>query len=413
MTQKEAPTKGTARRPKKRPLCRDVGGDARSQLLAARLVTHGQAIAARQRVLLADIAEFDQAEAWRGDSAVSMADWLTERCGFSLGTAWQMVRTASRLESLPQLGDALARGQIPLDKAAPLAAVATPETDAELAAGALVWSAKQIRELVAAKRGASDQGEARKFEQRSLRFDDDKCTLRGALTKDDYWVTKRALMARADLGAGESGGSTSGTGGSGLAGEAGLRALVHTPLDQRLADALVALCRGDGGGNSKRIPHTMVIHADVGLLAEGEGTAEITGLGPISRGTAQRLACDAHIIFSVELADGSILDQKRARRSPTSLQRIEIARRDKGCRHPNCSFTEFTEVHHMVPWEEGGETNQSNLITLCGRHHHAVHELGWKMWGDADDIVSFRGPHGHVMKSAPSPTWPRSKPLRR
>jgi hypothetical protein len=161
----------------------------------------------------------------------------------------------------------------------------------------------------------------------------------------------------------------------------------------------------------------VVVHADLGFLTglHPNGGADLAGVGPISPEVARRLACDAKVVFSVEHGDGSILDQKRVRRSPTMAQRIEIARRDKGCRFAGCSFVDFTEVHHMVHWVDGGETNLSNLITLCGRHHRAVHELGWTMKGSADDVVTFEGPHGHRMASAPSPTWRRrgSAPMRR
>ena len=161
----------------------------------------------------------------------------------------------------------------------------------------------------------------------------------------------------------------------------------------------------------------MVVHADLGFLtgSHPDGVADLAGVGPISTEVARRLACDAKVVFSVEHGDGSILDQKRVRRDPTMVQRIEIARRDKGCRFAGCSFVDFTEVHHMVHWVRGGETNLSNLITLCGRHHRAVHELGWTMKGSADEVVTFEGPHGHRMTSAPSPTWHRkgSAPMRR
>jgi hypothetical protein len=166
-----------------------------------------------------------------------------------------------------------------------------------------------------------------------------------------------------------------------------------------------------------RFRPTLVVHADLDLLTgeNPKGIAELAGVGPISREVARRLACDAKVVFSLERRDGSILDQKRLRRSPTRSQRIEIDRRDKGCRFSSCGYSDFTQVHHMLPWVLGGETNLSNLITLCGRHHHAVHELGWSMKGNADGVVTFEGPHGHRMTSAPSPTWRRSgiAPMRR
>jgi hypothetical protein len=155
-----------------------------------------------------------------------------------------------------------------------------------------------------------------------------------------------------------------------------------------------------------------VVHAPLDVLMgqAGDGTAEIQGVGPIVGEMARRLACDASITFSVEQADGSVLDQGRARREPTTAQRIEIARRDKGCRFPGCLFTEFTHVHHLRHWVDGGRTDQANLLTLCGRHHRAVHELGWKLEGDADKVVTFSSPTGRRMTSVPSPTWRRVMP---
>ena len=135
------------------------------------------------------------------------------------------------------------------------------------------------------------------------------------------------------------------------------------------------------------------------------GVAELEGVGPVAGEVARRLACDARVTLSVEGPDGCVLDQGRARREPTTAQRIEIARRDKGCRVPGCPYCEFTDVHHMQHWINGGQTNLDNLITLCGRHHNAVHELGWSMRGDANGEVTFVTPTGQTLVSVPSPTW--------
>ena len=127
-------------------------------------------------------------------------------------------------------------------------------------------------------------------------------------------------------------------------------------------------------------------------MAEVAAVAEIEGVGPIPAEVARRLACDAHVVLSVESPDGSILDQGRVRRHPTVAQRIEIARRDKGCRFPGCTFTEFTDVHHIRHWVHGGATDLDNLVTLCGRHHRAVHELGWVMKGNANAVRVLHEP---------------------
>jgi Domain of unknown function (DUF222) len=413
-------------RTRRRPPCRNFGADPRSAELATRMLTSGRALATLQHDFLTDVAEFDAAEAWRGDGAVSMAAWLTERLGVSGATARMWAQTAARLTELPELAATLGSGDASLDLVAPLAAMATPETDAKLAARATAGglSVKQARELAAAHRGVTDEAEARRFEHRSFRFNDTNLTLWAAMTKDDYATTKALLMAGVSLDGSEASGTGPGAdSGPGDVTLTGAQPNGYVPFNQRLYDSFMDVISGGRSttkGNWYR--PTMVVHADLGYLVgsdwdegfsasdvpngEGGACAVIQGIGPISAQVARRLACDAGIVFSVEGHDGCILDQKRARRSPTEAQRREIARRDKGCRFPGCSFTDFTQVHHVKLWTNGGETNQDNLLTLCGRHHRAVHELGWRVTGHCDELVTFTGPHGHSMTSGPSPTWP-------
>ena len=156
------------------------------------------------------------------------------------------------------------------------------------------------------------------------------------------------------------------------------------------------------------------MHAPLELLVgcSDDAVAEIAGVGPVPAEVVRRLACDANVDLAVEDPEGTILNQGRARRDPTPVQRVEIDRRDKGCRFSGCSYTEFTNVHHIVHWVDGGLTNLDNLVTLCGRHHRAVHELGWAMSGDADSVLTFTSPHGRSMRSAPSPTWRQSAVVR-
>jgi hypothetical protein len=136
-------------------------------------------------------------------------------------------------------------------------------------------------------------------------------------------------------------------------------------------------------------------------------------VGPISAEIVRRLACDASHTVSLEGSDGTILDQFPWKRSPSVAQRIEIARRDGGCRFPGCGYGLITNVHHLKHWINGGPTVLSNLITLCPAHHSRVHELGWKMSGDANELVTFSGPHGRQSISSPSPAWRRSLPVRK
>jgi hypothetical protein len=349
------------------------------------------------------------------------------------------------LQSLPKISDALSQGKLSFDQIKPLVEVAKPDSDAKLAEEATHWSAKQVRELAKAHRNQTEEEAAGAYRRRSLRFNDARRSFAGCLPDDQYAIVKGRLTNLASSKVGD-----------------------HTPFDQRMSDALYGLCSagarnsekpgatrrgvvatddgrtvsanskqarstgdsngaaptgsGSGSRRTARDPSdivddaiekatrpTVVVHADLSFLAGGEGDAELDLLGPIAREVANRLACDAHIILSADNAEGHSIQQGGARRSPTPQQRIEIRRRDKGCRFPGCTFTQFTDVHHVIPWPAGGPTDIWNLTTLCDAHHRSVHELGWKMSGDANQELTFKSPTGRITTSVPSPTFTRGR----
>jgi len=73
---------------------------------------------------------------------------------------------------------------------------------------------------------------------------------------------------------------------------------------------------------------------------------------------------------------GQALDVGRATRViPDGLRRA-IAARDRGC--ARCGRpASWYEVHHVVPWENGGPTSLSNCCMLCRSCHRLVHHGGW------------------------------------
>jgi hypothetical protein len=361
---------------------------------------HHRAISAHQSQLLEAVAELDQRRAWRVDGATSMVAWLVQRCSVSAATAREWVTAAAKLPSLPNIADALSRGKLSFDQVKPLVEVAKPETDATLAEQATHWSAKQVRELALAARDQSEERSTGFYARRFVRFDDRRRTLTGTLPEDQYAVVKSSLVARASR-----------------------RRRDRTPFDQRMADALVSVCRADAtasgtkpgaapetargaaqAGGLRRNRPTVVVHADMSFLAGGEGGAELDVLGPLSREVARRLACDAKVLVSADGSDGRSLNLGRTRRDPSDAQRLEIRRRDKGCRFPGCTHTEFTDVHHVRHWVDGGLTDLDNLVELCDQHHRCVHEMGWKISGDANVELIFQSPTGRRSASTPSPT---------
>jgi hypothetical protein len=151
----------------------------------------------------------------------------------------------------------------------------------------------------------------------------------------------------------------------------------------------------------------VVVHTDLEYLRSGEGSAEIVRLGLLSQETVQRIACEADVIVAVDDDVGHTMFEGRRRRYPSDAQRREVWRRDRHCRFPGCPNALFTQVHHIVPWNQGGPTDLPNLALLCNHHHHRVHEGAWQVGGDANGELTFVGPSGRHMTSLPSELWIR------
>jgi hypothetical protein len=390
-----------------RPLSRDYGGDPRSAELAESIARHQCVISEHEGAMLRDIAEFDRTEAWRGDGSLSMRDWLIARCHVGRARARTLVESAAKVKELPALAGALSNGRLTLDVFVPLAAVATPETDADLAEASEHWTPRQARQLASEVKGATDADAAAQFRRRFVRFDDERRLIWAQLTKDTYAVVKSAVLSRARRHDHPSSQDPD-----------------YVPFESRCADALIQICLEQGrrqrptrGADPEEAPvhggarTTMIVHTDLDrlLYGDGYGHASIEGAGPISAEVVRRLACNAHITLSFDAPDGTVLDQKQLERDPTEAQRIEIRRRDKGCRFPGCGCKNVTDVHHVVWASKQGPTVMSNLLTLCVGHHSRVHELGWKLDGDAQAKVRFISPQGRVFVSTPSPTWRRPR----
>ena len=54
----------------------------------------------------------------------------------------------------------------------------------------------------------------------------------------------------------------------------------------------------------------------------------------------------------------------------------QVAARDGGCRFPGCDRNvRHCDAHHIQCWRRHGTTEYANLVLLCSRHHHYVHQL--------------------------------------
>ncbi|HWM58117.1 MAG TPA: DUF222 domain-containing protein [Pseudonocardia sp.] len=172
------------------------------------------------------------------------------------------------------------------------------------------------------------------------------------------------------------------------------------PLGQRQADAMAEVFgyvadHADtdllpaAGGNR---PHVNV-HIRLEDL-ENRARAACLDFGGIATPAALRaLCCDACVIPIVLDGSGQPLDVGRKTRTVPDGLRRAVAARDRGCAHPGCSRgPSWCQIHHIIPWERGGDTTLANLVMLCTVHHREIHSSGWAVHLDADGMPEFFPP---------------------
>jgi hypothetical protein len=84
------------------------------------------------------------------------------------------------------------------------------------------------------------------------------------------------------------------------------------------------------------------------------------------------LACDAGIIPAVMNGTSEVLDLGRSTRCFTKTQRTAAKLRDgKTCTWPgSCNVPiRYCQLHHLIFWILGGNTDHKNSAHLCSFHH--------------------------------------------
>ncbi|MCZ2806439.1 DUF222 domain-containing protein [Modestobacter sp. VKM Ac-2983] len=150
---------------------------------------------------------------------------------------------------------------------------------------------------------------------------------------------------------------------------------------QQDADAFVQLCDNQLAAGNLPVLRTVKPHVVVGIDLEdlvdpatGAGAGEMGFGATISAARARYLACDGSISRIVMGPDGVPLDLGRDHRVVTPGLRKAVERRDKSCVFAGCGAPSWwCDVHHLIHWLHGGETNLENSALLCERHHTKVH----------------------------------------
>jgi len=149
-----------------------------------------------------------------------------------------------------------------------------------------------------------------------------------------------------------------------------------------------------------RIPE-IAVHVDLHTLLVGahdHGLCETDDGVPLPISTVRRLCCDAEVLPIVLDGSGIALDVGRSKRTATPAQRRALRAMHRTCGNADCTvpFSQ-TRAHHVQWWtRDHGPTEIDNLLPLCERCHHLVHEGGWTVTMTPDRVATWSRPDGIV-----------------
>jgi len=149
-------------------------------------------------------------------------------------------------------------------------------------------------------------------------------------------------------------------------------------VPQRMADAFVALLTDTTRRGPASTRHQLIAVADIERLRSDNptGIAEIVGGEALPQTVLERLKCTAPITGIVFNGEGQPIWVGRTHRHATEAQIKAIIARDRHCR--GCTAgPERCEIHHIVPWEQGGHTNIDTMCLACPLCHHNIHDRGY------------------------------------
>jgi hypothetical protein len=178
------------------------------------------------------------------------------------------------------------------------------------------------------------------------------------------------------------------------------------PVHKGVRPHIMVITRtGEAQPTTLNQPRDLAAPSHAELLDRTDGTVGGLWLSGLAR---QRLACDAVTQPLTVDADGVPLKLGRsARLVPPALRRV-IDIRDRHCAFAGCSAPAmWCQAHHIVHWEDGGPTDERNLVLVCQFHHRTVHERGFELrWAPSGHHIETLRPDRSVI------AIPTARPIR-
>jgi hypothetical protein len=124
-----------------------------------------------------------------------------------------------------------------------------------------------------------------------------------------------------------------------------------------------------------RTAATLVVTLSLDSLQGALKAAHLDTNESLSAGEARRLACTSGLVPVVLGGNSVPLDLGRESRLFSEAQRTALGLTYQTCAADGCERPfAWCELHHEVPWSEGGRTDLSRAIPLCHFHHQRIHD---------------------------------------
>lgn len=176
------------------------------------------------------------------------------------------------------------------------------------------------------------------------------------------------------------------------------------------AEALADICtdflnRSDRPTVGGERPHVTVVVDLPTLLGNDYTRCELASGVPVHPEIMRRICCDARVQRIVFGPKSKPLDVGRSTRTIPQAIRAAVTARDRHCRFPGCDRSpRYSEVHHIDHWTDGGPTSTENCVLMCRRHHHLIHEGGYRLDHDPGGGLRFYNPVGTVLAERQYPS---------
>ncbi len=318
------------------------------------------------------VAEMDRDELCGATGARSIAALVAWKTGSSTGNAKTIATVAHRLATFPRCAAGMREGRLSLDQVGVIASRAADGSDEHYAELARCATVNQLRTAV--KLEPRPDPDPRPDPQPSITQTGDEqfSSYRIKLPHLEAAKFDAALASHREALIAE---WKHDHGGDGSA---------QRPPLPTTTDAFMRLVEVGWDAEVARRPHgqhtTVVAHLDV------KDRVAALYLGPLLTDAERRyLTCDATCEVWFE-RDGQPFGAGRSTRLINRRLRCALEYRHRTCAVPGCSATRGLHAHHIRHWEDGGETELSNLVLVCPYHHRLHHRGGLTITGPPEQL---------------------------